>query len=123
MIIIQHLISIIIGLFIADDLRFLINSDNSLLIFWIGFFALSFMLKPSQRTALLISSGAYLIISSQLIPYPQDISIKKFLGTDVGILISQHNKYTLQFLLFFTPVMFAFTNRIFGNKNLQLVYT
>jgi len=81
------------------------------------------MLKPSQRTALLISSGAYLIISSQLIPYPQDISIKKFLGTDVGILIYQHNKYTLQFLLFFTPVMFAFTNRIFGNKNLQLVCT
>ena len=109
MIIIQHLISIIKGLFIADDLRFLINIDNSLLIFWIGFFALSFMLNPSQRTALLISSGAYLIISSQLIPYPQDISLQKFFGADIGFLIYQHDLKNLQFLLFFLPVTFGIT--------------
>ena len=105
MIIIPHTIAIILGLFIADDLRFFINSQYSLLIFWVGFFCLFYFLNPKRRSVFLIGVGIYIVISFFIIePIYPPVGIQTFFGADRDLLYHHHNLYKFKILILFLPI-------------------
>ena len=110
MIIIPHTIAIILGLFIAYDLTFLIDSQYSFLIFWVGFFSVYCFLNSKLRSVFLIGIGIYIVISFFIIePIHPPIGIQTFFGADRELLLFQHNLYKFKILILFLPITIGMT--------------
>ena len=105
MIIIPHTIAIILGLFIAYDLTFLIDRQYSFLIFWVGFFCIYYLLNPKLRSVFLIGIGIYIVISFFIIePIYPPLGIQTFFGADRELLLYQQNLYKFKILILFLPI-------------------